>query len=210
LRPEPIPLNVKVILTGTPFLYYILYNYDDEYRELFKVKADFDTRMPRNEENIKKYAQFIRLCQAEEELLPFHKSAVARIVEYGSRLADHQEKLSTQFSSIADLIKEANFWAKKDGEKIVYAQHVKKALEQRFYRSASIEEKLRELILEDVLIVDTYDKKSDRLMDWLLLILEITVLASHLVLLQGHILGKLELSISSVKLRCPDGFMRKL
>ncbi|HOA82988.1 MAG TPA: ATP-binding protein [Thermodesulfovibrio thiophilus] len=159
LRPEPIPLNVKVILTGTHFLYYILYNYDDEYRELFKVKADFDTRMPRNEENIKKYAQFIRLCQAEEELLPFHKSAVARIVEYGSRLADHQEKLSTQFSSIADLIREANFWAKKDGEKIVYAQHVKKALEQRFYRSASIEEKLRELILEDVLIVDTYDKK---------------------------------------------------
>ncbi|MDW7999079.1 MAG: AAA family ATPase, partial [Thermodesulfovibrio sp.] len=113
LRPEPIPLNVKVILTGTPFLYYILYNYDDEYRELFKVKADFDIRMPRTEENIMKYAQFVALCQKEEDLLPFHRSAVAKIVEYGSRLAEHQEKLSTQFSSIADLIREAHFWAKK-------------------------------------------------------------------------------------------------
>jgi len=159
LRPEPIPLNVKVILTGTPFLYYILYNYDDEYRELFKVKADFDTRMPRNEENIKKYAQFISLCQKEEGLLPFHSSAVARIVEYGSRLAEHQEKLSTRFSSIADLVRESHFWAKKDGQNIVYAEHVKKALEQKIYRSASIEEKLRELILEDVLIVETSGRK---------------------------------------------------
>lgn len=159
LRPEPIPLDVKVILTGTPFLYYILYNYDDEYRELFKVKADFDIRMPRNEENIKKYAQFIALCQKDEGLLPFHRGAVAKIVEYGSRLAEHQEKLSTQFSSIADLMREAHFWAKKDKKDVVYAEHVKKALEQRVYRSASIEEKLRELILEDVLIVETSGKK---------------------------------------------------
>ncbi|MCX7988465.1 MAG: AAA family ATPase [Thermodesulfovibrio sp.] len=159
LRPEPIPLNVKVILTGTPLLYYLLYNYDDEYKELFKVKADFDIRMPRNEENIKKYAQFIALCQKEEELLPFHRSAVAKIVEYGSRLAEHQEKLSTQFSSIADIVRESHFWAKKDGKNIVKAQHVRKALEQRVYRSASIEEKLRELILEDVLIVETTGSK---------------------------------------------------
>lgn len=159
LRPEPVPLNVKVILTGTPFLYYILYNYDEEYRELFKVKADFDIRMPRTEENIKKYAQFIALCQKDEGLLPFHKSAVAKIVEYGSRLAEHQEKLSTQFSSIADLIRESHFWAKKDGKDTVYAEHVNKALEQKIYRSASIEEKLRELILEDVLIVETSGKK---------------------------------------------------
>jgi lon-related putative ATP-dependent protease len=127
--------------------------------ELFKVKADFDIRMPRNEENIKKYAQFIALCQKDEGLLPFHRAAVAKIVEYGSRLAEHQEKLSTQFSSIADLIREAHFWAKKDRKDIVYAEHVKKALEQRVYRSASIEEKLRELILEDVLIVETSGKK---------------------------------------------------
>lgn len=159
LRPEPIPLNVKVILTGTPFLYYLLYNYDDEYKELFKVKADFDIRMPRNEENIQKYAQFVALCQKEEELLPFHRSAVAKIVEYGSRLAEHQEKLSTQFSSIADLVRESHFWAKKDGKNIVESSHVLKALEQRVYRSASIEEKLRELIIEDVLIVETSGTK---------------------------------------------------
>ncbi len=159
LRPEPIPLNIKVILTGTPFLYYLLYNYDDEYRELFKVKADFDTRMARNEENIKKYAQFVSLCQKEEGLLPFHRSAVARIVEYGARLAEHQEKLSTQFSSIADLIRESHYWAKKEGKDKVEACHVTKALDQRVYRSSSIEEKLRELILEDVLIVNTSGKK---------------------------------------------------
>lgn len=159
LRPEPIPLNVKVILTGTPFLYYLLYNYDDEYKELFKVKADFDIRMPRNQENIIKYAQFISLCQKEEELLPFHRSAVAKIVEYGSRLAGHQEKLSTQFSSIADLIRESHYWAKKDGKNVVESKHVINALEQKIYRSASIEEKLRELILEDVLIVESSGSK---------------------------------------------------
>lgn len=159
LRPEPIPLNVKVILTGTPLIYYLLYNYDDEYKELFKVKADFDIRMPRNEENIQKYAQFVALCQKEEGLLPFHRSAVAKIVEYGSRLAEHQEKLSTQFSEIADLIRESHFWAKKNNKDVVEAQHVVKALEQRVYRSGSIEEKLRELILEDVLIVETQGKK---------------------------------------------------
>ncbi len=159
LRPEPIPLNVKVILTGTPLLYYLLYNYDDEYKELFKVKADFDIRMPRNEENIKKYAQFVALCQKEEGLLPFHRSAVAKIVEYGSRLAEHQEKLSTQFSSIADIVRESHFWAKKDGKNVVKSSHVLKALDQRVYRSASIEEKLRELILEDVLIIETTGSK---------------------------------------------------
>lgn len=159
LRPEPIPLNIKVILTGTPYLYYILYNYDEEYKELFKVKADFDIRMPRNEENVKKYAQFVSLCQKDEGLLPFDRSAVAKIVEYGSRLAEHQEKLSTQFSIIADIVREAYYWAKKDSSNIVKASHVLKALEQRVYRSASIEEKLRELILEDVLIVETEGKK---------------------------------------------------
>lgn len=159
LKPEPIPLNVKLILTGSPFLYYILYNYDDEYRELFKVKAEFDTKMPRNEENIKKYTQFVSLCQKEEGLLPFHKSAIAKIVEYGSRIAEHQDKLSTQFSNIADIVRESHFWAKKDAKDTVYAEHVKKALEQKVYRSASIEEKLRELILEDVLIVETSGKK---------------------------------------------------
>ncbi|GAB6183067.1 Lon protease family protein [Thermodesulfovibrio hydrogeniphilus] len=159
LRPEPIPLNVKVILTGTPFLYYLLYNYDEEFKELFKVKADFDTRMPRNEENINKYAQFITLCQKEEGLLPFYRSAVAKIIEYGSRLAEHQEKLSTQFNIIADIIRESHYWAKKHGKNLVEAEDVIKALEQRVYRTASIEEKIRELILEDVLIVETSGSK---------------------------------------------------
>lgn len=159
LRPEPIPLDVKIILTGTPMLYYLLYNYDYEFKELFKVKADFDTRMERNRENVLKYAQFITLCQKEEGLLPVHKSAVAKIVEYGSRVAEHQEKLTTEFSQIADILRESNFWAIKENSMIIREEHVLKALEQRVYRSASIEEKLRELILEDILIVETSGKK---------------------------------------------------
>ncbi|MBI5026992.1 MAG: AAA family ATPase [Nitrospirae bacterium] len=155
LRPEAIPLNVKVVLVGNPWLYYLLYNLDEEYRELFKVKADFDNRMERDKENIFKYAAFVRARCIEENLLPFDRSGVAKIVEYGSRLAEHQGKLSAKFSSVADLLREANFWAKKDKSNIVKAEHVEKALQEKIYRSNKIEEKIREAIKEGTLLVNT-------------------------------------------------------
>ncbi len=159
LRPEAIPLNVKVILIGNPFLYYLLYNYDEEFQELFKVKADFDSRVDKNLENIKKYAMFIATRCKEEGLLPFDKTGVARVVEFGSRLANHQDKLSTLFGNIADLIREAHYWAKKSGSGVVKREHVERAIDEKRFRHNRIEERLREAVLEDTIIIETDGKK---------------------------------------------------
>ena len=159
LKPEAIPLNVKVVLIGDPYLYYLLHAYDEESRMLFKVKADFDNRMTRSGENIDKYAAFIAHCQKEEKLLPFGRSAVARVVEFGSRFADHQQKLSMRFSDIADLIRESHYWAHKAGSKVVTAEHVSRAVEEKIDRVNRIEERMQEMMLEGTIIVDTQSSK---------------------------------------------------
>jgi len=159
LRPEALPLNVKVILMGPPHLYYLLYNLDEEYRELFKVKADFDSRMDCNEETTLKYAAFVASCCKKESLPAFDKSGVARIVEYGARLAGHQRKLSSKFSYIADVIRESGYWAGKAGSSIVKVEHVEKAINEKIYRTNRIEERLQEMILEGTLIIDSAGAK---------------------------------------------------
>ncbi len=159
LRPEALPLNVKVILLGNPHLYYLLYNLDEEYRELFKVKSDFNVRMPKNNETMQKYASFIASRCKQGGYHPFDKSGVAKIVEYGSRLAEHQGKLSSKFSEIADVITESNFWAKKAGSTLVKNEHVEKALQEKIYRTNRIEERLQELMMEGTLIVDSTGDK---------------------------------------------------
>ncbi|MDA8077900.1 MAG: ATP-binding protein [Nitrospiraceae bacterium] len=155
LRPEAIPMNVKVILIGVPYIYYLLYGLDDEYRELFKVKADFDSRMDKTEESVHMYASFIASRCKQEKFMPFDRSGVGKIVEYGSRLAEHQDKLSSKFSDISDLIKEAHYWAKKADSRIVSAEHVETALRQRTYRSNRIEERLQDMVVEGTLIIET-------------------------------------------------------
>jgi lon-related putative ATP-dependent protease len=159
LRPEAIPLNIKVILVGNPYLYYLLYNLDEEYRELFKVKADFDSRMMKNEENIHKYAFFIATLCREENLLPFDKSGASKIVEFSSRLAEHQNKLSARFSDIADILREASYWALKAGGTVVNGEHVQRAIDEKIFRTNRIEERLREMILEGTIIVETHGEK---------------------------------------------------
>jgi lon-related putative ATP-dependent protease len=159
MKPEAIPLNVKVILTGIPHLYYMLYNLDDEYRELFKVKADFDSRMARTPGTMVKYAAFIASCQKEDDLLPFDNEGVAKVVEYGSRLAAHKDKLSTRFSEVADLLRESHYWANKEGSRVIGSKHVVKALDERIYRANRIEETLQEMMVEDTLIVNTSGEK---------------------------------------------------
>ncbi|OPY64166.1 MAG: DNA-binding ATP-dependent protease La [Syntrophorhabdaceae bacterium PtaU1.Bin034] len=159
IKPEGIPLDVKVVIVGTPNIYYLLYNLDPEYNELFKVKADFDSRMDRTPENVRKYANFIADCQKAEKLLPFDRSGVAKLVEFGSRLADHQEKLTTKLSSISDLMREAHYWAKKDSANFIRGDHVTRAIDENIYRVNRIEERIREATLEDVLIVDTTGEK---------------------------------------------------
>ncbi len=159
LKPEPIPLNVKVILVGNPYLYYLLYMLDEDYRELFKVKADFENVMDRTEVNMNKYASFISSLCRDEKLLPFDRTGVARIIEAGSRLAENQNKLSLKFSDIADLIREASYWASRLNSGVVSGEHVKKAIQEKVYRSNRIEERLREMVLDGTIIVDTSGEK---------------------------------------------------
>lgn len=159
LKPEAIPLRAKIIIIGNPYLYYLLHSYDEESRRLFKVKADFDSKMERTPENVEKYAMYIARCQKEENLLPFDKSGVARIVEFGSRYVDDQEKLSTRLSEIADLIRESHYWAKKEKSKVIKGEHVSRAVDEKIFRVNRVEERLREMMLEDTLIVNTSGEK---------------------------------------------------
>jgi lon-related putative ATP-dependent protease len=155
LKPEPIPFNVKIILIGSPRLYYLLYNLDEEYRELFKVKADYENRMDRNAGTIFKYASFIKTKCVERELLTFERNAVAKVIEYGSRLAEHQQKLSAKFSEIADLLRESDYWARLNGSSVVSSGDVDKALEEKTYRSNKVEQKILEATEEGTILIDT-------------------------------------------------------
>jgi lon-related putative ATP-dependent protease len=155
MKPEPIPLDVKIVLIGNPEIYYLLYNIDEEYRELFKVKADFDHRIDRTDEGIDHYAAFVATKAKEEALLPFAREGVARVVDFGSRLAEDQEKLSTKFSDISNLLREANYWALRTGAKVVTDEHVSRALRAKIMRNSRIEERMRELAAEGTLIVET-------------------------------------------------------
>ncbi|MGC8976143.1 MAG: Lon protease family protein [Candidatus Ratteibacteria bacterium] len=159
LRPSPIPLDVKVILIGHPIFYYILYAYDEDFRKLFKVRADFSLIMDKNEEGYKNYASFISKICREENLKHFDRFAVGKVIEYGSRVVEDRNKLTTRFIEIADLIREANFWAEIDNSPVVQEKHVKKALEEKVYRSNLIEKRIEELIKEGTIMVDTDGEK---------------------------------------------------
>ncbi|HLE76100.1 MAG TPA: ATP-binding protein [Candidatus Bathyarchaeia archaeon] len=155
LKPQPIPLSVKVILIGDPYLYQQLFILDMEFSELFKVKAEFDTTMARTEENVQQYAAFVcTLCQ-KENLKHLDGSGLAKLVEYSSRLAADQQKLSTRFAEIADIIREANFYATQENSSLVTGNHVKKAIEEKIYRSKLIQEKIQEMIKRGILLIDT-------------------------------------------------------
>ncbi len=155
LKPQPIPLNVKVILIGTPDINQILHQADPDYPSLFKVRADFDMVMDRNDISAKKYAIFIcTLCQ-KFKLKHLDNGAVAKIVEFGSRLAEDQKKLSTRFSSVADLIREANFYAMQDGSRYITVKHIERAVEEKLYRSNLVQQKIQEFIERGVYLIDT-------------------------------------------------------
>jgi len=155
LRPEPIPLDIKVVLIGEPQLYQLLYALDTDFRELFKVKADFDTQMDRQPQNERLYSSFMYTVCQKEGLRHLDGSAVARIVEHGSRLAGDQEKLSTRFAEIADVLREANFYASQDNATYISSQHVTKAIEEKIYRSNLIQKRLQELIAQGTIMIDT-------------------------------------------------------
>jgi lon-related putative ATP-dependent protease len=148
LEPEPIPFDAKVVLIGDPMTYYLLQDYDQDFRKLFKVQADFGDEFPRTPEAMQSYARFVAARCHQEGLLPFDAAAIARVVEFGSRLAEHQNKLSTRFGEIADVVREASFWAQRAGRDVASASDVEKAMEQRTYRANRVEEEGQDLIAE--------------------------------------------------------------
>ena len=157
IRPEPIPVNVKVIMTGDHFVYRLLHGMDEDFVEMFKVKVDFDFEMERTTENEVHYASFIRQVTEAENLLPFERSAISAIVEYGSRSVENQEKLTSQFSAITDIIRESHFWAKESAKENVSAEHVVKALNQKLHRVDLTSKKYQEHLEKGTILVDTKD-----------------------------------------------------
>lgn len=155
MKPEPIPIDLKVVMIGDARTYQMLYTYDEDFRKLFKIKADFDIDMDSSEDNIQKYIQFISSHCTEKGLLHFDAPAVCRLIEYSRRLADNKEKLSTRFNDIVEVLYEADAWARLDKAELIGAAHVKRALEQKVYRSNKIEKKLQELIDTGVILIST-------------------------------------------------------
>lgn len=154
LRPEAIPVNVKVIMVGPPVIYHLLQTYEEDFAKLFKVKADFDTEVVRTELQDRQYARFIaKLCR-EEGLPHFGADAVAEIIQQGFRLADRHDRLSLRFSLVSDLIREAGYWAKKESHSFVTRADVDAAISHKRHRSNLVEHWIQDEIREGTLIVD--------------------------------------------------------
>jgi len=154
LRPEPLPFNAKVILIGHEVYYRLLTLWDEDFRDLFKVKADFDYQVHRQEEVVYSFACFIKKCCKEDRLLPFDRSGVGKVLEYAARRVAHKEKLTTQFGFIRDILAESDFWAREEGADRVCDRHVQRALEEREKRLSLLADRIQELIEEDVLLID--------------------------------------------------------
>ena len=155
LEPEPIPLDTKVILFGDRMFYYLLQEYDPEFGELFKVAADFEERIERNADTHQLYARLIATLTRKEELLPFDRGAVARVIEHSARLVEDAERLSTHMRSIVDLLREADYWAREAGRTVVEAADVQCAIDAQIRRQDRLRDRLYEAILRDTLVIDT-------------------------------------------------------
>jgi lon-related putative ATP-dependent protease len=155
LKPEPIDLKVKVVLIGDAYLYQLIGYYDEDLGKIFKVRADFDTAMPNTDQNIQQFAEFIKMATDEEQLKPFDRTAAAALVEQAVRMTGRQEKIATTFPAIADLIREADFWARQAGDAIVGERHVDQAIDAKIYRCNLVEERLQEMIDRGSLMIDT-------------------------------------------------------
>ena len=158
LKPQPIPLTAKIILIGDPYIYQLLFELDTDFREFFKIKAEFDTVMDRTDDKVMQYAAWVCTLCEKENLKHLDGTGVAKIIEYSSRIADDQYKLSTQFSHIADIIREANYYASQENAEFINGNHVKKAIEEKVYRSKLIQEKIQEMITRGFYLIDTVEE----------------------------------------------------
>jgi lon-related putative ATP-dependent protease len=160
LIPQPIPLDVKIVLAGDNQIYQALYVADPDFGLLFKVKAQFDDTIERNDENMKTYGRFVHTLCEKENLNHLEAAAIAKVVEYGSRLAEDQTKLSTKFPEIADIVREANLYASQDESKYIKDTHILKALQEKIYRSNLLDEKTKEMIERGIILIDTSGTKT--------------------------------------------------
>ncbi len=155
LEPEPVPLDLKVVLIGEPMLYYLLHHYDPDFGELFKVAADFDDRLERDAAGEAHYARVVAAIARTESLAPFEAAAVGRMIEHGSRMAEDQKKLSARIEDLADLVRESAYWARREGVSRVTAAHVGKAIEASVFRSDRLRALIQETIRRGVLVIET-------------------------------------------------------
>ncbi|MFZ0693693.1 MAG: Lon protease family protein, partial [Alphaproteobacteria bacterium] len=155
LEPEPIPLDVKVVLLGERLLYYLLNAYDPEFNELFKVGADFEEDMATTPENLPLYARLIGTLAKGDNLQPFDRGAVARVIEHGARLAGDAEKLSTHVLSVGDLLREADYWARTHRRQTVTAADVESAIAAQIRRASRVHERINEEIRRGTVLIDT-------------------------------------------------------
>ncbi|MEN8186854.1 MAG: AAA family ATPase [Bacteroidota bacterium] len=153
LKPDPIPLNVQIVLIGSPRMYYLLYEWDEDFKELFKVKAEFDTSMDYSMKNVKDFAVVINKIERENNLLPLNDEALARVIEQASRMAQNRNKISIKFGEISDILHEAHHYAQMESEDNITLDHIKKAIEAKYYRSNLIQEKINEMIKRKKLMI---------------------------------------------------------
>jgi lon-related putative ATP-dependent protease len=154
LRPVPIPLDIKVILVGSPQQYYRLFLYDPDFAELFKVKAEFEPDMERTAEHTNEYVRFLCTVCQKESLRHLDRDAIGQMLEYAARLAEHQEKLSTHFAEAADVLREANYWAGQADAPVIGAEHIRRAVDEKLYRLGMVRDRIQELIRTGVVGID--------------------------------------------------------
>lgn len=159
IKPQPIPLDIKIIIIGDYYTYSLLYEYDEEFRKLFRIMADFDLEMARDEDNIKRLARFIATHCEKEGLKSFDRSAVAKIIEYSSRLAEDQNKLSSRLNKIVGILFEADKWASIFGDSLVTEKHIEKTLYEINQRTNKVEEIIFEMIESGDYLLDVDGEK---------------------------------------------------
>lgn len=159
LEPEPIPLEVKVVLLGERLLYYLLYQFDPDFRELFKVVADFEDDIDRHEENNQLYARLVATMVRQKKLLPFDRFAVGRVIEQSARMVGDAEKLSTHLHGLADLLQEADYQARRTGKQPVTAADVQQAIDGQIRRADRLRNRVYENIRRGIILIDTEGEK---------------------------------------------------
>ena len=159
LEPEPIPLDVKVVLVGERLLYYLLCSFDSEFSELFKVAADFEEHMDRGPDTDLSYAQLIGAIARREGLLPFDRGAVGRVIEHSSRMAGDSQKVLTHRRTLADLLREADYWAREAAQLTVRAEDIQHAIDSQIRRADRMRERFLEEVLRGTLLIDTQGEK---------------------------------------------------